>query len=60
MKKVNQMGESVKLKKEEQKTNMKNIHGNEKKMRAEMNWLEKAEKNELRKKIVHEALRLED
>ena len=25
------MGESVKLKKEEQKTNMKNIHGNEKK-----------------------------
>ena len=31
MKKVNQMGESVKLKKEEQKTNMKNIHGNEKK-----------------------------
>ena len=29
-------------------------------MRAEMTWLEKAEKNELRKKIVHEALRLED
>ena len=29
-------------------------------MHAEMNWLEKAKKNELRKKTAHETLRLEN